>query len=82
MNEKIFGEIQNTEELNELAVNLRKNKEFDEIRLLCSENHISEEVAEEFIQGKRVHLAEPGHQEKKQSFAEPDMGRGKGIYER
>lgn len=67
MNEKIFGEIQNTEELNELAVNLRKNKEFDEIRQLCSENHISEEVAEEFIKGKRVHLAEPGHQEKSNS---------------
>lgn len=39
MSEKIFGEIQNTQELNELAVNLRKNKEFDEIRLLCSENY-------------------------------------------
>lgn len=64
MSEKIFGEIQTTEELNELAVNLRKNKEFDEIHMLCSENHISEDVAKEFIQGKRLHLAEPGHQEK------------------
>ncbi len=62
MSEKIFGEIQNTEELNELAVNLRKNKEFDEIRLLCSENNISGEVAEEFIQGKRLHLALPEQQ--------------------
>lgn len=71
MSEKIFGEIQNTEELNELAVNLRKNKEFDEIRLLCSENHISEEDAEEFIQGKRLHLADPGHQEKSNSLQSP-----------
>lgn len=68
---KIFGEIQNTEELNELAVNLRKNKEFDEIRLLCSENHISEEDAEEFIQGKRLHLADPGHQEKSNPLQSP-----------
>lgn len=52
MSEKIFGEIQNTEELNELAVNLRKNKEFDEIRLLCSENHISEEDADNSFRGK------------------------------
>lgn len=71
MSEKIFGEIQNTEELNELAVNLRKNKEFDEIRLLCSENHISEEDAEEFIQGKRLHLADPGHQEKSNPLQSP-----------
>lgn len=71
MSEKIFGEIQNTEELNELAVNLRKNKEFDEIRLLCSENHISEEDAEEFIQGKRLHLADPGHQEKSNPMQSP-----------
>lgn len=68
MSEKIFGEIQNTEDLNELAINLRKNKEFDEIRLLCSENHISDEDAEEFIQGKRLHLADPGHQEKNKSL--------------
>lgn len=71
MSEKIFGEIQNTEELNELAVNLRKNKEFDEIRLLCSENHISGEDAEEFIQGKRLHLVDPGHQEKRNPLQSP-----------
>lgn len=70
--EKIFGEIQKTEELNELAINLRKSKEFDEIRLLCSENNIPEEITEEFIEGKRLHLAEPGHQEKGEEQQDPD----------
>ena len=56
MSEKIFGEITCAEELNELAVNLRKGKEFDEIRLLCSEDNIFEDMSEEIIQGKRPHL--------------------------
>lgn len=72
MSEKIFGEITSTEELNELAVNLRKGKEFDEIRLLCSENNIPKDIAEEFIEGKRLHLAEPGHQEKGEVQQDPD----------
>lgn len=58
MSEKIFGEIQSAEEMNELAVNLRREKEFDEIRLLCTENDIPEDTAEEFIQGKRIHLVD------------------------
>lgn len=61
MGEKIFGEIQTTEDLNELAKNLRKTKEFDEIRLLCSENDISEKNAEEFIKGDRLLLVENGN---------------------
>lgn len=64
MTEKIFGEIQTTEDLNELANNLRKAKEFDEIRLLCKENGISADIAEEFIKGDRLLLAAAGHQEK------------------
>lgn len=64
MNEKIFGEIQKTEELNELANNLRKTKEFDEIRLLCKENGISEEDAEKFIKGEQLFLAKKGYLEK------------------
>lgn len=55
---EIFGEIQTTEELNELANNLRKNKEVDEIRLLCTENGISMEIADEFIKGNRLLLIE------------------------
>lgn len=62
MSEKIFGEIQSAEGMNELAVNLRREKEFDEIRLLCSENDIPEDVAEEFIQGKRLHLVDQDHE--------------------
>lgn len=64
MSKKIFGEIQTTEDLNELANNLRKTKEFDEIRLLCSENGIHEDAAEAFIRGEQLLLAESGHQEK------------------
>lgn len=52
-----------TEDLNELANNLRKTKEFDEIRLLCSENGISAEIAEAFIKGDQLLLAASVHQE-------------------
>ncbi len=71
MGEKIFGEIKTTEDLNELAKNLRKTQEFDEIRLLCSENGISDEVAEEFIKGNRIHIAEGGSQEKRVARQSP-----------
>lgn len=71
MGEKIFGEIQKTEELNELANNLRKSKEFEEIRLLCSENNISPEVAEKFIKGDLLILAEIGHLEGNKSLQSP-----------
>lgn len=71
MGEKIFGEIQKTEELNELANNLRKSKEFDEIRLLCSENGISAETAEKFIKGDILLLAEMGHLENSKALQSP-----------
>lgn len=71
MSNKIFGEIQTTEDLNELANNLRKTKEFDEIRLLCSENGISEETAEAFINGNQLLLAASGHQEKSKALQSP-----------
>lgn len=51
--------------MNELAKNLRKTKEYDEIRLLCSENGISAETAEKFIKGERLHLAEAAVHEDK-----------------
>lgn len=73
MENKVFGEIKTTEELNELAVNLRKTKEFDEIRKLCKENNIPDDAAEDFIAGKRLHLADPGHQEKN----DPNVDTGK-----
>lgn len=72
MSEKIFGEIQITDELNELANNLRKNKEFDEIRLLCSENNIPAEKAEEFINGNLFALCEAGYLEKDMTTLETE----------
>lgn len=74
MGEKIFGEIQKTEELNELANNLRKSKELDEIRLLCKENGISDDVAEDFVQGKRLILAEAGYLEDRQAAGKIQEG--------
>lgn len=65
MSEKIFGEIRKTKDLNELAVNLRKTKEFDELRLLCSENGIHEADAEGFITGGRLLLVENGYLERR-----------------
>lgn len=57
MSSKIFGEIQTADEMNELANNLRKGKEFEEIRLLCTENNIAADIAEDFIKGNRLLLA-------------------------
>lgn len=74
MGEKIFGEIQKTEELNELANNLRKSKELDEIRLLCKENGISDDVAEDFVQGKRLILAEAGYLEDRKAAGKIQEG--------
>lgn len=56
MGEKIFGEI-DIADLNELANNLRKTKEYDEIHLLCTENGISQDTAESFIKGDILYLA-------------------------
>lgn len=67
MTDKIFGNIPDTESLNELANNLRKAKEFDEIHLLCKENGISEDVAQDYAQGKRLILAEAGYLENRQA---------------
>lgn len=71
MGEKIFGEIANTEDLNELANNLRKTKEFDEIRLLCKENNIPEDISEAFIKGNRVTLATMGYLENRKALQSP-----------
>lgn len=67
MTDKIFGNLPDTESLNELANNLRKAKEFDEIHLLCKENGISEDVAQDYAQGKRLILAEAGYLEDRQA---------------
>lgn len=71
MGEKIFGDICNSEELNELANNLRRTKEYDEIRLLCSENGIDSTIAEEFIKGNRLTLVELGYLESRKALQSP-----------
>lgn len=60
-------------------------KEFDEIRLLCSENGISGEIPEEFIKGGRLFLVENGYQVTNQEedsveeFTEPQSDIGRAI---
>lgn len=60
-----------TEDLNELANNLRKTKEFDEVRLLCKENSIPEAVAEKFIKGEQLILVEMGYLEQRKALQSP-----------
>lgn len=53
-----FGELGSTEEINELAVNLRKEKDFDSIRVLAKENGIDIDIAEMFIEGDLFYMAD------------------------
>lgn len=53
-----FGEFDSAVEINETAVNLRKEKDFENIKILAKENGIDEDVAEEFIQGKMMFLCD------------------------
>lgn len=55
---KIFGEFSCVADLNETAINLRKNGEIEEVKTLAKENHISEEQTDEFIKGNRLFLAD------------------------
>lgn len=71
MYEKIFWEISSAEELNELANNLRNTKEFDEIRLLCKENNIPEDITEKYIDGSLVTLATMGYLESRKALQSP-----------
>lgn len=58
MGDKIFGDFDNNSDINELAINLRKNNELDEIRQLAKENNIPEERAEQFISGDILYLVD------------------------
>jgi len=60
MSEKIFGDIKSIEDLNELAKNLKETDEIEEIRLLGQENNVPEKDVEEYINGSRSLLMEPG----------------------
>lgn len=63
---KIFGEFSCVADLNETAINLRKNGEIEEIKTLAKENHISEEQTDEFIKGNRLFLADSLYVEPKE----------------
>lgn len=74
MGEKIFGEFSNNSEINELAINLRKDNEMDEIRQLAKENDIPKERTEQFISGDILYLVDTsdadGHEEAEKTAGE------------
>lgn len=53
-----FGEFGSAEEINETAVNLRKEGDMASIRILAEENGIEEEIAELFISGDLLYLCD------------------------
>lgn len=54
----VFGEFDSAGEINELAVNLRKEGDMDSIRDVARENGIDQEVADLFISGDLLFLAD------------------------
>lgn len=53
-----FGEFGSAEEINETAVNLRKEGDMENIKVLAKENGIDEEIAEVFIDGDLLYLCD------------------------
>ncbi len=53
-----FGEFDTAEEINETAVNLRKEKDFESLKILAQENGIDEDVLEVFIAGEILYLCD------------------------
>lgn len=53
-----FGEFDSAEEINETAVNLRREGDTDSIKILAKENGIDEDVAEVFIEGTLLYLCD------------------------
>lgn len=53
-----FGEFGSAEEINETAVNLRREGDMKSIRILAGENGIEEEIAEIFISGDLLYLCD------------------------
>lgn len=54
-----FGEFDSTEEINETAVNLRKEGDAESIQILAKENGIDSAMADMFISGDLLWLCEP-----------------------
>lgn len=55
---ELFGEFDSAEELNETAVNLRKEGDTKSIYMLAEENGIDKDIAEAFIDGDILYLAD------------------------
>ncbi len=53
-----FGEFNSAEEINETAVNLRREGDTESIKILAKENGIDEDVAEVFIEGTLLYLCD------------------------
>lgn len=54
-----FGELSSAAEINELAVNLRSEGDFDSVKALAEENGIDEEIAAVFVDGGIDFLCDP-----------------------
>ena len=53
-----FGEFDSAEEINETAVNLRKEGDMDSIRVLAEENGIDPAISEMFINGTLLYMCD------------------------
>lgn len=53
-----FGEFDSAAEINELAVNLRKEGDADSLKELARENGIDPELAEAFLEGELLYLCD------------------------
>ena len=53
-----FGEFDSAEEINELAVNLRKEGDADSLKALARENGIDPDLAEAFLDGELLYLCD------------------------
>lgn len=53
-----FGEFNSAEDINETAVNLRREGDTESIKILAKENGIDEDVAEVFIEGTLLYLCD------------------------
>lgn len=53
-----FGEFDSEEEINETAVNLRKEGDTDSIRILAEENGIDQDIVEAFLEGDLLYLCD------------------------
>ena len=53
-----FGEFDSAAEINETAVNLRREGDIESLKVLATENGIDPEILEEFAKGKQIYLCD------------------------